>query len=103
LRALGLKDRNDPITEIFARKVIEVGKGRSDPADIAKVLLKILVSVNSDKDTIHITTKGDRKQGCLISAKHTKPSNANAKTRTTSGGHHYSGGPPRPSRITWAR
>jgi len=31
--------------------------------------------------------------GVPHSAKHTKPFNANAKARTTSGGHHYSGGP----------
>jgi hypothetical protein len=42
LQALGLKDRNDPITEIVARKVIEVGKGRSDPADIAQLAVKEL-------------------------------------------------------------
>lgn len=42
LHKLHLVDRNDPITEIVARKVIEVGKGGSDPADIARRVVKAL-------------------------------------------------------------
>lgn len=36
LRSLSLVDRNDPITEIVARKVIEIGASIHDPAEIAK-------------------------------------------------------------------
>jgi hypothetical protein len=40
-RALGLTDRNDPITEIVARKVFEIGQtGVRDPTQIAKLALK---------------------------------------------------------------
>jgi hypothetical protein len=35
LRALHLVDRNDPLTEIVAKKIVEVSKaGNSDPAQI---------------------------------------------------------------------
>ena len=45
LRALYLIDRNDPITEIVARKVIELGrKGMTDPAEIANMAVKTLGS-----------------------------------------------------------
>jgi hypothetical protein len=40
LRSLNLVDRNDPLTEIVARKVIEVGATVHDPAEIAKMALK---------------------------------------------------------------
>jgi hypothetical protein len=37
LRSLHLVDRNDPLTELVARKIIEIGAaGVSDPAEIAK-------------------------------------------------------------------
>jgi hypothetical protein len=37
LRQLHLVDRNDPLTELVARKIIEIGAaGVSDPAEIAK-------------------------------------------------------------------
>ena len=37
LRSLHLVDRNDPLTELVARKIIEIGAGGvSDPAEIAK-------------------------------------------------------------------
>jgi len=40
LRSLSLVDRNDPLTEIVARKVIEVGATVHDPAEIAKMTIK---------------------------------------------------------------
>ena len=43
LRALRLKDRSDPITQLVAEKIIAVGRlGIEDPAEIAKVALKEL-------------------------------------------------------------
>jgi len=43
LRALCLVDRNDPLTEIVARKIIEIGQtGISDPAQISKLAIKDL-------------------------------------------------------------
>jgi hypothetical protein len=42
LHALHLVDRNDPVTEIIARKIIEIGKGGGDPAEIAKLAIKDL-------------------------------------------------------------
>jgi hypothetical protein len=43
LRALGLKDRSDPITLLVAEKIIEVGRlGIEDPAEISKLALKEL-------------------------------------------------------------
>jgi hypothetical protein len=45
LRALGLKDRSDPITQLVAEKIITVGRlGIEDPAEISKVALKELGS-----------------------------------------------------------
>ena len=45
LRALGLKDRSDPITQLVAEKVIAVGRlGIEDPAEISKVVLSELES-----------------------------------------------------------
>jgi hypothetical protein len=35
LRSLSLVDRNDPVCEIVARKVIEVADGIEDPREIA--------------------------------------------------------------------
>ena len=36
LRSLGLVDRNDPITELVAKKIIEIGRaGVHDPAQIS--------------------------------------------------------------------
>ena len=40
LRSLSLVDRNDPLTEIVARKVIEIGATVHDPAEIAKMTIK---------------------------------------------------------------
>jgi len=40
LRSLSLVDRNDPLAEIVARKVIEIGASLHDPAEIAKMALK---------------------------------------------------------------
>ena len=43
LRALGLVDRNDPITEMVARKIIEAGRsGLRDPVGIAEAALQEL-------------------------------------------------------------
>ncbi len=43
LRALGLKDRSDPITQLVAEKIIAVGRlGIEDPAEIAKLAVKEL-------------------------------------------------------------
>ena len=46
----------------------------------------------SDKDANAHHYQGGPQTGVPHSAKHTKPSNANAKVRA-SGGHHYGGGP----------
>jgi hypothetical protein len=40
LRSLSLVDRNDPLAEIVARKVIEVGASVHDPTEIAKMAVK---------------------------------------------------------------
>jgi hypothetical protein len=40
LRSLSLVDRNDPLTEIVARKVIEIGATVHDPAEIAEQAIK---------------------------------------------------------------
>ena len=41
LRALGLKDRNDAITQLVAEKIIAIGRtGIEDPAEISKLVLK---------------------------------------------------------------
>jgi len=38
LQALGLADRNDPITELVARKIIEIGQtGVRDPQQISRL------------------------------------------------------------------
>jgi hypothetical protein len=43
LRALGLKDRSDPITQLVAEKIIAVGRfGIEDPAEISKLALNEL-------------------------------------------------------------
>jgi hypothetical protein len=45
LRALGLKDRSDPITHFVAEKIIAVGRlGIEDPAEISKLALNELGS-----------------------------------------------------------
>lgn len=45
LRALGLKDRNDPITQLVAEKIIAIGRlGVEDPAEISKLAVKELGS-----------------------------------------------------------
>jgi len=37
LKSLGLKDRNDPITELVAKKIIEIGQtGVRDPRQISR-------------------------------------------------------------------
>ena len=43
LRALPLKDRDDPITQLVAEKIIAIGRlGIEDPAEISKLTLKVL-------------------------------------------------------------
>jgi hypothetical protein len=43
LRSLGLVDRNDPIAEMVAKKIIEIGQtGVRDPADICALAIKNL-------------------------------------------------------------
>lgn len=43
LRALSLVDRNDPLTEIVARKIIEIGPSPvRDPIQIAELAIKKL-------------------------------------------------------------
>jgi hypothetical protein len=43
LRALRLKDRDDPITQLVAEKIIAIGRlGIEDPAEISKLALKEL-------------------------------------------------------------
>ena len=45
LRALGLNDRSDPITQLVAEKIIEVGRsGIENPTKISEVALKELRS-----------------------------------------------------------
>jgi hypothetical protein len=45
LRALGLKDRSDPITQLVAEKIIAVGRlGIEDAAEISKLALNELGS-----------------------------------------------------------
>jgi hypothetical protein len=43
LKALRLKDRSDPITQLVAKKIIEIGQtGIEDPAEISKLAIKQL-------------------------------------------------------------
>jgi hypothetical protein len=43
LRALNLVDRNDPVTEIVAKKIIEISQTiTNDPAQISKLAIKAL-------------------------------------------------------------
>jgi hypothetical protein len=42
LRSLSVVDRNDPLTEMLARKIIEVGATESDPAKISEIAIKRL-------------------------------------------------------------
>jgi len=42
LRALDLVDRNDPVTEIVAKKIIEIGKRGGDAVEIAKLAVNEL-------------------------------------------------------------
>jgi hypothetical protein len=43
LRSLSLVDRDDPVTEIVAKKIIEIGEGSVDtPAQISKLTIESL-------------------------------------------------------------
>jgi hypothetical protein len=43
LRTIGLVDRNDPITELIAKKIIEIAQtGVREPADISALAIKEL-------------------------------------------------------------
>lgn len=40
LRSLSLVDRNDPLCEMLARKVIEIGEIETDPAKISQMAVR---------------------------------------------------------------
>jgi hypothetical protein len=41
LKALSLKDRNDPLTEMIAKKIIEIGQtGVKEPAQISALVIE---------------------------------------------------------------
>jgi hypothetical protein len=43
LRGLGIQDRSDPIAEMVAKKVFEIGRsGIEDPSQICKLAIKAL-------------------------------------------------------------
>jgi hypothetical protein len=42
LRSLSVVDRNDPLAEFLARKVIEAGATETDPAKISEIAIKRL-------------------------------------------------------------
>jgi len=47
LNALGLKDRNDPITQLVARRIIEIAQtGVREPRQLASMAIKELGSVS---------------------------------------------------------
>ena len=51
LRALRLKERNDPITQLVAEKIIAIGRlGIEDPAEISKLALKELGTPSGEKN-----------------------------------------------------
>ena len=42
LRALGLKDRDDPLTQMIAKKIIDIGRsGMRDPKQISDLALRL--------------------------------------------------------------
>jgi hypothetical protein len=61
LQALGLKDRSDPITEIVAKKIIEIGQtGLRDPEEISRRAIEEL-----GPDTIKSETKDTLSQRAI--------------------------------------
>ena len=42
LSVVDRSDRNDPLTEMLAREIIEVGANESDPAQISEIAIKRL-------------------------------------------------------------
>jgi hypothetical protein len=42
LRSLSVVDRDDPLTELLANKIIEVGATERDPAKISEIAIKRL-------------------------------------------------------------
>ena len=53
LRALRLKDRSDPITQLVAEKIIAIGRlGIEDPAEISKLALKELGAPSGRKKSL---------------------------------------------------
>ena len=42
LRSLSVVDRSDPLSEMLARKIIEVGATESDPVKISEIAIKRL-------------------------------------------------------------
>jgi hypothetical protein len=48
-KALGLADRNDPVTELVAKKIIEVARtGEADPARISALAITALGAASRD-------------------------------------------------------
>ena len=43
LRSLSVVDRHDPLAEMLARKIIDVGATESDPVKISEIAIKRLV------------------------------------------------------------
>ena len=43
LRSLSVVDRHDPLTEMLARKIIEVSATESDPVKISEIAIRRLV------------------------------------------------------------
>jgi hypothetical protein len=64
LKALSLKDRNDPLTEMIAKKIIEVGQtGVKEPEQISALAIKGLGMNELKKEDI------DRQGGWLVRVK----------------------------------
>jgi hypothetical protein len=42
LHAMSLVDRNDPLTEIVAKKIIEIGRTESDPIRISQLAVEAI-------------------------------------------------------------
>jgi hypothetical protein len=42
LRSLSVVDRNDPLSEMLARKIIEAGQTESDPTKISEIAIRML-------------------------------------------------------------
>jgi hypothetical protein len=61
LRLLHLADRNDPICEIVARKIIEIGAtGAGDPVVISEIAVRKLIDAYGDGSTEVLVPKPAR-------------------------------------------